>query len=111
MLADGAISHRPILGEYSSYLLDQMIAVVETGLLGLETGQTSLAVRPGKTAELSVSIRCGKGLTGPVKVELLVPKHIKGVSAKPLSLGSSATRGALTITFAARTGPTVISLS
>ena len=28
MLADGATGHRPILGEYSPYLLDQMIAVV-----------------------------------------------------------------------------------
>jgi 4-hydroxybenzoate polyprenyltransferase len=28
LLADGAISHRPILGEYSPYLLDQMIAIV-----------------------------------------------------------------------------------
>ncbi len=28
LLADGATSHRPILGEYSPYLLDQMIAVV-----------------------------------------------------------------------------------
>ena len=28
LLADGATGHRPILGEYSPYLLDQMIAVV-----------------------------------------------------------------------------------
>jgi 4-hydroxybenzoate polyprenyltransferase len=28
LLADGAVSHRRILGEYSAYLLDQMIAIV-----------------------------------------------------------------------------------
>src|SRR5205807_3917205 len=28
LLADGATHHRPILGEYTPYLLDQMIAVV-----------------------------------------------------------------------------------
>jgi 4-hydroxybenzoate polyprenyltransferase len=33
LLADGAISHRKILGEYSSYLLDQMIAVVASATL------------------------------------------------------------------------------
>ncbi len=33
LLADGAISHRPILGEYSAYLLDQMIAVVTASTL------------------------------------------------------------------------------
>src|SRR5439155_19315293 len=33
LLADGATGHRPILGEYSSYLLDQMIAVVTASTL------------------------------------------------------------------------------
>jgi 4-hydroxybenzoate polyprenyltransferase len=33
LLADGAASHRPILGEYSPYLLDQMIGVVTASTL------------------------------------------------------------------------------
>jgi 4-hydroxybenzoate polyprenyltransferase len=33
MLADGAVGHRPILGEYSPYLLDQMISVVTASTL------------------------------------------------------------------------------
>jgi 4-hydroxybenzoate polyprenyltransferase len=33
LLADGAASHRPILDEYSAYLLDQMIAVVTASTL------------------------------------------------------------------------------
>jgi 4-hydroxybenzoate polyprenyltransferase len=33
LLADDAMSHRPILGEYSAYLLDQMIAVVTASTL------------------------------------------------------------------------------
>ena len=33
LLADGAISHRPILGEYTPYLLDQMIAIVTASTL------------------------------------------------------------------------------
>jgi 4-hydroxybenzoate polyprenyltransferase len=33
LLADGAVSHRRILGEYSPYLLDQMIAVVTASTL------------------------------------------------------------------------------
>jgi 4-hydroxybenzoate polyprenyltransferase len=33
LLADGASSHRPILGEYSAYLLDQMIGVVAASTL------------------------------------------------------------------------------
>ena len=33
LLADGASEHRPILGEYSAYLLDQMISVVTASTL------------------------------------------------------------------------------
>jgi 4-hydroxybenzoate polyprenyltransferase len=33
LLADSATSHRPILGEYSPYLLDQMIAIVSASTL------------------------------------------------------------------------------
>ncbi len=33
LLADDAVGHRPILGEYSAYLLDQMIAVVTASTL------------------------------------------------------------------------------
>ena len=33
LLADGAASHRKILGEYSPYLLDQMISVVTASTL------------------------------------------------------------------------------
>src|SRR5207247_2748806 len=33
LLADNATSHRPILGEYTPYLLDQMIAVVTASTL------------------------------------------------------------------------------
>jgi 4-hydroxybenzoate polyprenyltransferase len=33
LLADGAVSHRPILGEYTPYLLDQMIGVVTASTL------------------------------------------------------------------------------
>jgi 4-hydroxybenzoate polyprenyltransferase len=33
LLADSAVTHRPILGEYNSYLLDQMIAVVTASTL------------------------------------------------------------------------------
>src|SRR5205823_14190514 len=33
LLADGAIGHRPILGEYTPYLLDQMISVVAASTL------------------------------------------------------------------------------
>jgi hypothetical protein len=84
---------------------DQIIAVVETGRLGLETGRSSLAVRPGGMAALAVSVRRSKGLTGPVKVEVVVPEHIRGVSAQPLTLDAGTTKGTLTLVLGDRPGP------
>ena len=52
LLADGATTHRPILNEYSPYLLDQMIAVVTAStLVGYSVYATSseTAVRLGTT--------------------------------------------------------------
>lgn len=47
LLADGATDHRPILGEYNPYLLDQMVAVVTASTL---MAYTSYAMSP-ETAE------------------------------------------------------------
>ena len=100
---EGGVEHTV---SYSSQAQnDQVIAVVETGRLALETGRASLAARPGQTVTLPVSIRRSKGLTGPVKVELIVPEHVRGVAAKPLTLAADATRGTLSVTVASRSGP------
>ena len=53
---------------------EQIIAVVETGQLGLELGRSSRG-GPGAAAPPScrVSVRRGKGLKGAVKVEVVLP--------------------------------------
>src|SRR5262249_48665150 len=50
---------------------DQMIAVVETGRLGVEAEKASLAAPRGGSATLAVKVARGKDLAGPVKVELV----------------------------------------
>jgi len=52
LLADGAMTHRPILNEYSPYLLDQMIAVVTASTLvaySVYSTSTETAERLGTT--------------------------------------------------------------
>jgi hypothetical protein len=102
-IMEGGVEH--VVSYSSQAQNDQIIAVVETGRVGLETGRASLAAKPGGTAALPVSIRRGKGLSGAVKVELIVPDHIRGVSARPLTLAAGATAGTLTVEFASRPGP------
>jgi hypothetical protein len=78
---------------------EQLIAVVEPGRLGVELERGSLAARPGQTATLAVRVLRGKGLSGPAKVELLMPGHIRGVTAAPVTVPAGAERGELTLRF------------
>lgn len=85
---------------------EQIIAVVETGHLGLEIDRQSIAATPGEQASLTVRVRRGKGLTGPVKLELILPKHIRGIHAEPVNLAVGQSRTTFILHFAAdKLGP------
>jgi hypothetical protein len=79
---------------------DQMITVVETGRLGITAGKASLRATPGGRVELPVRLARGKGLVGPVKVELVLAAHMRGVTAAPVALGMDQEAGTLVIQFA-----------
>ncbi|HEY7309894.1 MAG TPA: PPC domain-containing protein [Gemmataceae bacterium] len=85
---------------------EQVIAVVETGRLGIETDRHSLAAAPGGQATLTVRVSRGKGLAGAVKLELVQPEHMHGVKAEPVVIASDQVRAAFTMHFAsAELGP------
>jgi hypothetical protein len=100
---DGAVEHT--VSYTSEAQNDQIIAVVETGLLGLELGRNTLAAKPGGAVVVPVSIRRGKGLKGPVAVELVMPDHIRGLSAAPLMIAAEQTSGNFVLTFGPEAGP------
>ena len=78
---------------------DQMIAVVETGRLGVEASKTSLAATPGGSAVLTVKVARGKGVAGPAKIELILPAHVLGVRAEPVVIAADAATATFTIRF------------
>jgi hypothetical protein len=78
---------------------EQLVAVVETGRLGLEAGPSSLAARPGAEAGVALRVRRGKGLRGPVKVELVCPNHVRGVRAEPVVIPADRSDGTLKMHF------------
>ena len=75
----------------------QVVAVVAPGLLGLEAGRTSVAATSGKTLEVPVKVTRGKGVAGPVHVELIAPEWLRGLSAEPLVLNEGDDEGILRI--------------
>ncbi|MGH7172814.1 MAG: PPC domain-containing protein [Gemmataceae bacterium] len=94
------------VGYSSEQQNEQIIAVVETGRLGVEIDRPSLAAVPGGKAELTVRVRRGKGLAGPVKIELVQPKHIHGIEAVPLVVAAEQSRTVFRLHFASgRLGP------
>jgi hypothetical protein len=80
---------------------DQIIAVVETGRLGLEVEKPSILAGRGASAAVPVKVSRGKGLNGPVKVELILPQHLHGVSAEAVVVAADQSIGTLTVHFAA----------
>jgi hypothetical protein len=83
---------------------DQIIAVVETGQLGLELAGDTVAARPGGVVKVPFALSRGRGLKGAVKVELL-PGPARGVSAAAVVVPAGERGGALAVRFAARPGP------
>jgi hypothetical protein len=94
------------VGYSSEQQNEQVIAVVETGRLGIETDRQSVAVVPGGRATLTVKVSRGKGLAGPVKLELVVPEHMRGLSAEPMVIPADQARATFVLRFASGTlGP------
>jgi hypothetical protein len=84
---------------------DQIIAVVETGLLGLECERTSVSVAPGRRVELPVRVRRSRGLAGSVTVELVLPGSVRDLSAERLTIPADQSGGVLKLRCGAAPGP------
>jgi hypothetical protein len=76
---------------------EQLVAVVGPGKLALRAGRTSLTVSPGKTATLALTVTRADELRGPVKLELVLPEHIRCLKAEPVSIPEGQDRGELHI--------------
>jgi hypothetical protein len=79
---------------------EQLVAVIEPGRLGVELGRESVAAEPGKAEALLVRVSRSKGLNGAAKVELILPRHVRGVTAEPVQIPADRDTGVLRIRFA-----------
>ncbi len=80
---------------------EQLVAVIQPGKLGIELEKTSVTAEPGKTINVVVTVSRARGLDGPVKVELIIPAHIRSLSAPTVEIPSDQTKGTLSLRFAA----------
>ncbi len=78
---------------------DQIIALVDPGQLAVRVVPASLLAENGTEAELAVEIGRGKGIAGPVEIQLVVPDHIRGVHAPPVTIAAGQSSGRLRLRF------------
>lgn len=80
---------------------EQIVALVDPGPLSVDLGRKSVGAVAGADATIEFRVGRGTGVTGPVRVELVVPGHVRGVSADPVEIPADAQAGTLRLRFAA----------
>ncbi len=79
---------------------DQVIVLIDPGQLDVQPGRRSLIAKPGQTIDLPIRIGRGKNVRGPLKVELVVPDHVDGISSDPVVIAENETKAVLQLTIA-----------
>ncbi len=79
---------------------EQMVSIVSPELMTLMLEPASVLAAPGQSAVVHVRAVRGRQLAGPVRVELVCPRHIQGVSAEPVTIESAASATDLRVRFA-----------
>ena len=94
---DGSIHHV----SYTSHAQnDQVIVLVDPGQLDLRLARKSLVEAPQTVQEIPFHLGRGQGMEGPVEVRLVLPEHIKGLTAEPVLLAANESEGKLQLNFA-----------
>ena len=78
---------------------DQIICFVSPSLTSITSGIESVRFESGGHVEVPFTVNRGE-LSGDVKVEIVMPNHLKGVSATPVSVSSEENNGVIQIRFA-----------
>jgi len=73
--------------------------------LNIRAESQSMRATSGEARVLNVTIARGTLSAAPVRIELVLPEHVKGVSADPLTIPADQTGGQLKLHFAAPLGP------
>lgn len=84
---------------------EQLIAILNASFVQLQPERTSLAAVPMQTVELPVDVKRDRSVTAPIKLELIVPTHIKDIAADPVEVLPGQSRAVLVLRFGKSPGP------
>ncbi len=80
---------------------DQIITLVDPGRLSVRLEQSSLALAPGTAQKVAVQIGRANELAGPVSVEVVIPRHIRGIESSTVEVPADADSALIPLRFAA----------
>lgn len=85
---------------------DQIIVLVDPGRMNLRLERNTLLAVGGTETQLAFEVQRGPDSAGPLQVELVLPRHMQGISCEAMRLTGEQTSGMLTLRFGAGTvGP------
>jgi hypothetical protein len=85
---------------------EQFVAVVGPGQLAISLGRSTFLYKPGQSIEIPVTVKRSLELKGDGKLELVVPEHINGIDARPITIPAGEEKATLIVRIDARqTGP------
>src|SRR6185436_5303451 len=84
---------------------EQIVALADPGPLSVTVLRPSISASEGGAVEVPVRIGRGQKAELPIRLELVIPAHIKGVSADPIEVSTDQASASLTIRFATACGP------
>ena len=84
---------------------EQLVALVAPGPLRVVTERKSFAAVPSSEVVVDIQLKRDRSITSPIKLELVVPKHIRDVSAAAVTLPAGTDSGQLRIRIGASPGP------
>ena len=65
---------------------EQMIALVSPSLLRIVSERSSLLVEADKSVVIPVQIKRDRSITSPIRLELVLPRHMRDISANPVDV-------------------------
>ncbi|MCA9069468.1 MAG: hypothetical protein KDA84_11115, partial [Planctomycetaceae bacterium] len=84
---------------------DQMIILTDPERLGVKLSQTAVRMAPQSQIRVPVEVQRGVGLSGEVRVDLVLPEHFQGVSAEPITIPANQNQGTIPVNFGENVGP------
>jgi hypothetical protein len=83
----------------------QMIGLVTAAPLRISLERNSYAIQAGRTLTIPVAIKRDASIVSPVKLELIVPRHLTDIAAEPVEATAGSEQAAITVRLGAAPGP------